>query len=55
MVKILKAPSTLTGGHVLLKKYGPKYFSDLQKKRWKKHKEQVKQWEKKTKKSKSSK
>lgn len=50
----MKKPKTGTGGEILLKKKGKKYFSDLAKKRWEKHKEKLKQWEIQNKKKTSS-
>lgn len=50
----MKKPKTNTGGEVLLKKKGKKYFKELAKKRWAKHKEELKQWEKQKKPKKTS-
>ena len=47
----MKKPRTNTGGAVLLKTKGRKHFVDMVNTRWKKHRAELKEWEKNNKKN----
>ena len=47
----MEKPKTNTGGAVLLKTKGREHFVELAKKRWKKHRAELKEWEKNNKKN----